>query len=299
MNAKTQVEFADRTLSVTNLDKVLYPESGFTKGDLIDYYAKISPVLLPHMKGRCITTRRWPNGIEEDNFFQKNCPDHRPGWIETAPGPKHSSPVNYCLVSEQAAIVWLANLAAIEIHLPMALARDVSEPRSVVFDLDPGPGCTLEHCSIVALEIRDTLEALDLASVVKTSGQKGMGVYVPIAKGAGHEQAAQFAKAIGGLVAERTENLVTLDMAKAERTNKVFIDWSQNALHKTTISVYSLRPTENPHVSTPVSWDEVSVQAGTAEQLLIFSPNDVLERVETFGDLFEQNLGSDQELPVL
>ncbi len=297
MSSKTQVEFEGRTLTVTNLEKVLYPESGFTKGDLIDYFAKIAPVLLPHMRGRCVTTRRWPDGIEGESFFQKNCPDHKPEWIETAPGPKHSSPVDYCLVSEPAAIVWLANLAAIEIHLPMALAQDVAAPASVVFDLDPGPGCTLRECSVVALEIRETLTALGLDSVVKTSGQKGMQVYLPISGGASHQQAATFAKAVGALIGERTQGLVTLDMAKSERPNKVLIDWSQNALHKTTIGAYSLRPTVSPQVSTPVTWEEVETQSQTADQVLIFSPDQVLARVDDLGDLFEANLSTKQQLP--
>ncbi len=298
MSGKVQVDFEGRTLTVTNLGKVLYPESGFTKGDLIDYYAKVAPYLLPHLQGRVITTRRWPNGVNGESFFQKNCPDHKPDWIDTAPGPAHKEPVSYCLIDELAGIVWLANLAAIEIHLPMALAADVEAPTSVVFDLDPGPGTTLAHCSMVALEIQRILSTLKLETVVKTSGQKGMQIYLPVAPTT-HDAAAAFARAIGGLVGESLSELITLDMAKAQRPGKIFIDWSQNTLHKTTVGAYSLRPTPSPQVSTPITWDEVSEQSQRTDECLLFSPDQVLDRLASHGDLFKGNLSSSQVLPEL
>lgn len=290
-----------RQLSVSNLDKVLYPESGFTKAEVIDYYARVSATMAEHTRGRCVTLRRWPDGVDGANFFEKNCPKHRPDWVDTSVGPgSRRGTVNYCRLEEPAALVWTANLAALEIHTPMAMADDLANPLALVFDLDPGPRTGIAQCAEVALEIRDVLAAVDLDCAAKTSGSKGMQVYAPLntfgANAHTHEQCAEFARAVGALLEQRHPQGVTTVMAKSERPGKIFIDWSQNAFHKTTVCAYSLRARAEPTVSTPLHWREV-VDGAEGRTSLVFETSDVLGRIQSAGDLFSEVLERCQSLP--
>jgi bifunctional non-homologous end joining protein LigD len=286
-----------RHLTLRNLDKVLYP-SGFTKAQVIDYYARIAPVMVPHLAGRALTFRRYPNGSDAGGFFEKRCPGHRPEWVHVALGPgDRRGGIEYCCIDEPAALVWAANMAALEIHAPMALAADLATPRAMVFDFDPGPGTSIVECCRLALETRDVLSAVGLTGSCKTSGSKGLQLYVPLnTDGVTHEAAADVALATGQVLEKRLPGKVTTVMAKAERPGKVFVDWSQNAHHKTTIAPYSLRARPEPTVSTPVAWDEVDdCAAGGVE--LQFTSDDVLERITAHGDLFADVLTRRQELP--
>lgn len=290
------VEVDGRTLRLTNLDKVLYP-SGFTKAEVVDYHARISPWAIPHLAGRCLTFRRYPDGTETTGFFEKRCPAHRPDWLAVARGPgDRRGGIDYCRIEEPAAMIWAANMAALELHAPMALASDLAAPRALVFDFDPGPHTSIVECSQVALAAREVLDTVALTGFCKTSGSKGLQMYVPLnTEGVGHDDAANFALAVGQLLERRMKGRVTTVMAKAERVGKVFVDWSQNAFHKTTIAPYSLRARPDPTVSTPVTWDEV-VQCAEGRNLR-FEARDVLERVDTMGDLFEPVLTLEQRLP--
>ena len=296
MGERVEVSVGERTLSLSNLDKVLYPEVGFTKAQIIDYYARIAPVMLPHIAGRCITLRRWPNGVDGESFFEKRCPGHRPDWVVTALGPGDGDEgIDYCRVDEPASLVWTANLAALELHSPMARCDDLDSPTMVVFDLDPGEPAGITECCRVALALRELLAALDLVSVVKTSGSKGMQLYVPLNTPHTHRHASSFALAAGQMVARDQPDEVLVEMKKSLRTGKVFIDWSQNSRHKTTIAPYSLRARSRPTVSTPLSWDEVSDGADGGE--LVFEAEAVLERVADGGDPFAPAVSVKQELP--
>lgn len=309
----TPVRIDGRTLSLSNLDKVLYPESATTKAEVIDYYARVADVMVGHTAGRCMTMRRFPNGVDGKSFFEKRCPSHRPDWLPTAVGPgDRSGELRYCRFDEPAAIVWAANLAALELHAPMARSDDLEHPRMCVFDLDPGPGTTIVQCAELALEIREVLSSTDLECFAKTSGSKGMQVYVPLNGGrdgvghdgeggdggvlSDHEHCASFALAVGQLLAKRHPSGVTTTMAKAERPGKVFLDWSQNAHHKTTICVYSMRGRPRPTVSTPLDWDEVAAGAAGTNPL-VFETTDVLARIAERGDLFAPVLELVQRLP--
>jgi bifunctional non-homologous end joining protein LigD len=265
---------------------------------VIDYHARIAPVMVPHLAGRCITFRRYPDGTDGEGFFEKRCPKHRPEWVPVALGPgDRRGGVEYCRIEEVGALVWAGNLAAIELHAPMALAADLDTPRAVVFDFDPGPRTSIVDCCQIALETRDVLAAVDLEGWCKTSGSKGLQLYAPLnTPGATHEGAADFALAVGQLLEKRLPKRVTTVMAKVERPGKIFVDWSQNAFHKTTIAPYSLRARPEPTVSTPVSWDEVE-RCAEDEVELRFTSDDVLARVEEHGDLFAPVLTVEQRLP--
>lgn len=293
---RTTVEIDDRTLSLSNLDKVLYPATGFTKGEVIDYYARIAPVMVPHLAGRCVTFRRFPNGVDGQTFFEKRCPNHRPDWVNVAPGPgDRGGPIEYCVLDDRPSVVWAANLAALELHTPMALADDLETPTMVVFDLDPGPGTAIPECADIALAIRELLGQLKLECWPKTSGSKGLQVYVPLNTPTDHDHAAGLARAVAVLLEQQRPDEVVSKQDKSLRKNKVLIDWSQNSRHKTTVCVYSLRARPEPTVSTPVTWDEV---AGAAEGApLRFEVNDVLARVDEHGDLFAAVLTERQHLP--
>lgn len=297
MAKPVEVEIEGRTVRLTNLDKVLYP-SGFTKAEVVDYHARIASTMIPHLAGRCITFRRYPDGTDTDGFFEKRCPSHRPEWVDVAVGPgDRRGGVEYCLIEEAASMVWAANLAAIELHAPMALAVDLDTPRTLVFDLDPGPKTSIVECCEVALGVRDVLAAVDLEGWCKTSGSKGMQMYVPLnTEGVSHEATADFALAVGQVMERQMPGKVTTVMAKVERPGKIFVDWSQNAHHKTTIAPYSLRARHDPTVSTPVTWAEVEQCAGDGVELR-FEAGDVLARVEEFGDLFAPVLTLEQSLP--
>ena len=254
---RVEVAIGDRTLSLSNLDKVLYPACGFTKSQVIDYYARIAPFILPHVSGRCITLRRWPNGVDEQSFFEKRCPSHRPDWVTTALGPGDGDEgLAYCRLEEQAALVWTANLAALELHSPMARCADIESPTMLVFDLDPGLPASIIECCQVALVLRDILAAVNLDAVVKTSGSKGMQVYVPLNSPHEHKHASSFALAVGQMALKQNPDAVVVEMAKSVRGGKVFIDWSQNSRHKTTIAPYSLRARSEP---TAVSYTHLTL----------------------------------------
>ncbi len=297
MASPIDADIDGRAVRLTNLDKVLYP-SGFTKAEVVDYYARIAPWILPHLAGRCITFRRFPDGTDKDGFFEKRCPTHRPDWVPVALGPgDRRGGIEYCRLEEPAAIVWAANLAAIELHAPMALAADLDTPRTLVFDFDPGPKTSIVECCEVAMAVRTVLDSVNLQGWCKTSGSKGLQLYVPLnTPGVTHEAAGDFALAVGQLMERQMPGRVTTVMAKVERPGKVFVDWSQNAHHKTTIAPYSLRARPDPTVSTPVTWDEVEHCAANRVELR-FDARDVLDRVAELGDLFAPVLTLVQALP--
>jgi bifunctional non-homologous end joining protein LigD len=289
----TVVDVGGRTLSLSNLDKVLYPETGFTKSEVIAYYARIAPYLLPHVRGRTMTLKRFPDGVHTAGFFEKNCPNHRPPWIDVAEGP---GDVQSCLIDEPAALVWTANMAAIELHAPLALASDLDLPRSVMFDLDPGEPATIVECCVIALAVKEILDSVKLHAWCKTSGSKGLQLVIPLNTPTTYDDTSQFALAVGQLL-ERQRRDVLTNMNRARRPGKVFIDWSQNNRHKTTIAAYSLRARPHPTVSTPVTWQEVGACAA-GDASLVFEADDVIARVESNGDLFADVATLEQRLPV-
>ena len=297
-SSPTEVVVDGRRLRLTNLDKVLYPATGFTKGDVIHYYSVIAPVMLPHLHDRPVTMLRLPDGVTGERFFEKRCPKHRPDWLPTVPLDADSE-IGACSIDEPAALVWTANLAALELHAPQARAADPWKPTAIVFDLDPGPGTDLADCARVALELRELLVQVELDAVVKTSGSKGLHLSVGIAPSVDDEHTKGFANALGRVLESRDAKRVTTNMAKAERGGKVFVDWSQNDRHKTTVCAYSLRATDRPGVSAPVSWDEVETAAEGDTDALAFTPDDVLSRVDDLGDLYASSLAGDQDLPDL
>ncbi|HLW94921.1 MAG TPA: DNA ligase D [Solirubrobacteraceae bacterium] len=304
-NGRATARVDGRELVLSNLDKVLYPRTGFTKGQVIDYYARIAAVLLPHLRGRALTVVRFPDGVDGKAFFQKQSPAHRPAWVATATiasrrGEKRES-IDYTLVEDRATLVWLANLAALELHTPMARAADIGVPTAVVFDLDPGPPAGVLECCRVALWLQGMFERIGLASFAKTSGSKGLQVYVPLnSPDATHEQTKSFARAVALAVEQAEPALAVSRMTKTLRAGKVLIDWSQNDGKKTTVSVYSLRARERPAVSAPLEWAEVRAALDSADDgALQFDSDAVLARVRERGDLFASVLSLVQALPAL
>jgi len=294
------IEVGGRQLKLTNLDKVLYPAAKFTKGQIIDYYARIAPVLVPHLAGKPLTLKRYPDGVDAQPFFEKNATKHRPDWVKTAPiwSEGNRRNVNYILCNDLATLVWVANLAGIELHPSLSLAENIECPRSMVFDLDPGPPANIVQCCQVAVWLREIFEHFKLESFPKSSGSKGMQIYVPLNTKASYEETKPFANALARLLENEHRDLVVSDMKKAIRTNRVFVDWSQNDEHKTTISVYSLRARERPTVSTPVTWDEVERALKKKDAgLLVFEADAVLKRVDKMSDLFAPLLTLKQKLP--
>jgi bifunctional non-homologous end joining protein LigD len=293
---ETVIEVGGRQLTVSNLDKVLWPATGTTKGEMLDYYARIAPVLVPHLAGRAVTLKRYPNGVDNAFFFEKNCPSYKPVWMETV----KMGDVNYCLVSEPAAVVWMANLASIELHPTLAAKPDLGSPTAVVFDLDPGPPADVVTCAQVAFLVRDLLGQLGLECWAKTSGNKGLQVYAPLNSGASYDGTTPFAKAVAQLLERRHSDLILSYQLRAARTGKVLIDWSQNVASKTTVSVYSLRARAEPTVSTPVAWDELDEARSSGDAgKLTFDWRQVLQRVEDHGDLMAEVLERKQDLPEL
>ena len=302
MSASTIVEVAGRTLSLTNLDKVLYPATGFTKGQVVDYAVRIAPVLIPHLAGRPLTMKRYPGGVNEEYFFEKNAPKHRPDWVQTTPvwSEGNNRTMHYLMANDLPTLVWIANLASIELHPSLSLGSDISTPTMIVFDLDPGPPANIVQCCQVGLWVREIFEHFGLQSFAKTSGSKGLQIYVPLNTKTSYDETKPFAHAIARLLEQQHPELVVSDMKKAVRTNRVFVDWSQNDQHKTTISVYSLRAREKPTVSTPVRWEEVEQALKKKDaSLVVFEAKDVLARVEKMGDLFEPVQNLKQRLPQL
>lgn len=300
MAKETVVDVEGKHLKISNLDKVLYPEAGFTKGQVIDYYVRIAPALLPHLRGRPLTMKRYPNGVSGQFFYEKNCPEHRPEWVQTARvwSEGNNKWMNYCLAEDLPTLVWAANLADLELHTSLSLGKDILRPTFLVFDLDPGPPANIVQCCQVGLWVRDIFAQLQLQSFAKTSGSKGLQIYVPLNTAVTYDQTKPFAHELARLLERQHSNLVVSDMKKALRTGKVLVDWSQNDDHKTTVCVYSLRAKERPTVSTPVKWDEVEscLKKGDAS-LLVFESDEVLARAKKYGDLFEPVLKLKQKMP--
>ena len=300
MPNKAQLNVAGKKLSVSNLDKVLYPKARFTKGEVIDYYIRIAPVLLPHLKDRPLTMKRYPNGVEGEFFYEKNCPSHRPSWVKTAKvwSEGNNRTMEYCLANDLPTLVWAANLADLELHTSLSRKSKIDRPTMMVFDLDPGPPADIVQCCQVGLWLRDLLVKLKLESFAKTSGSKGLQVYVPLNTPTTYDETKTLAHALAEYLERERHDLVVSKMSKELRKGKVLVDWSQNDEHKTTICVYSLRAREEPTVSTPVTWEEVGnclkkKKAG----LLRFRCAQTLERVEKMGDLFESVESLKQKLP--
>jgi bifunctional non-homologous end joining protein LigD len=296
-----------RELPLTNPDKVLYPAVGFRKRDVAAYYRAVAPALLPHLRGRPLTLKRYPNGVDAPFFYEKRSPAHRPVWVKTVPvrsgagRESNDEYIDFTIVDDLPTLLWVANLASLELHTSMARARTIDTPTMVVFDLDPGPPAGLVDCARVALDLRGLLERLDLASLVKTSGGKGLQIYVPLNRaGVTHDETKRFAHALALLLERAEPERVVSSMKKALRPGKVLIDWSQNDRSKTTVCVYSLRARERPFVSTPVSWDEVArcARAGDAARLVFDAPA-ALARVAKLGDLFAPALARRQRRPAL
>ena len=297
-----QVEVDGRELKLTNLDKVLYPQAGFTKGEVVDYYAKVAPAIVPHLAGRPLTLRRFPEGVDDLDaaFFEKRCPKHRPDWVKTTPVGASTGRIDFCVCGDRPTLVWMAQLAAIELHPSLSLGKDIERPTVLVFDLDPGPPADVVDCCRVALRLRELFDHFGVECLAKTSGSKGLQVYVPLNNRTSYEETKPFAKAIAQLLEKQTPDRVVSKMKKVDRRGKVFVDWSQNHQRKTTIAVYSLRARERPTVSTPVTWEEVSnaAQSGDGSDL-VFESDAVLDRIERHGDLFAPVLELKQKVPDL
>jgi bifunctional non-homologous end joining protein LigD len=297
---EVEVTIEGRQLKLTNLDKVLYPEVGFTKAQVIDYYTRIAPAILPHTRNHPLTLKRYPNGVDAEYFYEKNCPKHRPPWVETATvwSGGNNRDMYYCMAQDVPTLVWLGNLASLEFHTSLSLASKLPEPRTLVFDLDPGPPATIVECCRVGLMLRDVFLEHGLESCAKTSGSKGLQLYVPLNSGADYNQTKVVSKGLAQLFEEHHPDLVVHKQLKELRTGRVLIDWSQNDEYKTTVNVYSLRARARPTVSTPVTWEEVTkcMKAGDPS-LLVFDSDQVLARVKKLGDLFEPVVKKKQKLP--
>jgi bifunctional non-homologous end joining protein LigD len=292
-----EVDVEGRRLRLSNLDKVMYPRAGFTKGQVIDYYTRAAPVLLPHLRGRPLTLKRYPDGVEGEYFYEKQCPSHRPEWVRTQRIRAGRREIDFCLCDDLPTLVWAANLADLELHPSLSLAAQMSRPTAMAFDLDPGEPAGLAECCEVALLLREALAQLGLQAYVKTSGSKGMQVYVPLnVEAVTYERTKPFANALARHLERQHGKLVVSSMKKTLRRGKVLIDWSQNDEHKTTVCVYSLRARERPAVSTPLRWEEV--EQGDPHSL-VFEAGDALDRMEQDGDLFAPVLETRQELPEL
>jgi bifunctional non-homologous end joining protein LigD len=297
------VECEGRALKLTNLDKILYPKTGFTKGDLIGYYVAIAPALLAHLRGRPLTLKRYPDGVDGESFFEKYCPRHRPDWVKTVPVWSESNrrEIEYCLCEDLPTLVWLANLAAIELHPSLSRATRLERPSAIAFDLDPGAPANIVECCRVALALRELFSELGLDAYPKTSGSKGLQLYVPLNSArVTYEQTKPFAHAVADLLERRDPKLVVSRMAKARRRGKVLIDWSQNDEHKTTVAAYSLRARPAPGVSTPLAWDEVERCERSGDQsVLDFDVRALVARLAERGDLFTKVESERQTLPSL
>jgi bifunctional non-homologous end joining protein LigD len=291
----------DRDVSVSNLDKVMFPASGFTKAQVIDYYIRVSPFLLPHLKDRPITLKRHPDGVKGQHFYEKDAPRYTPEWVRTFAVPRRmgGSDIDYVLINDLATLVWAANLANLEIHPFLHRAPAIDQPTAVAFDLDPGEGTDVLTCAQVAFLLKDVLDRMRLKSFAKVSGSKGMQVYVPLNTPVTYEMTQPFARKVAEILAKQHPKLIVSEMAKHLRKKRVFIDWSQNSDFKTTVSVYSLRAKrDRPYISAPVKWEELrtALDTGNSEPLY-FEPGPALERFQRVGDLFKPLLKLKQKLP--
>ncbi|HEX2647556.1 MAG TPA: non-homologous end-joining DNA ligase [Candidatus Dormibacteraeota bacterium] len=295
-----EVQIEGRTLKLTNLEKVLYPDEGFTKGQVIDYYTRIAPILLVHTQNHPLTLKRYPNGVYGEFFYEKNCPKHRPPWVQTATvwSGGNNRDMYYCLCQDLPTLVWLANLATLEMHTSLSYGDDLPTPRTLVFDLDPGPPANIVDCCRIGLMLRDLFAQHGLESFAKTSGSKGLQLYVPLNTKVDYTQTKVVSKGLAQLFEEKYPKLAVHKQLKELRVGRVLIDWSQNDQYKTTINVYSLRARKRPTVSTPVSWDEVEKCLKASDpELLVFDSDQVLKRVDKLGDLFEPVVKKKQKLP--
>ena len=300
--ASTVVNVEGRELKLSNLDKVLYPEAGFTKGDVIDYYTRIAPVLLPHLIDRPLTLKRYPNGVDGEYFYEKQCPKFRPPWMNTIPvwSERQKKRIEFCSIDDLPSLVWAANLADLELHTSLSVGKHLERPTAVAFDLDPGLQTSIVECCQVALRLKAMFDDLDLRAYPKTSGSKGMQVYLPLNSSDTYDDSKGFAYAVATLLEHEMPDLVVSDMKKELRKGKVLIDWSQNDYFKTTVCVYSLRARQTPTVSTPLLWEEVAATGQSGDpQSLRFSHSQMLERVEEQRDLFAPVLSIQQTLPKL
>jgi bifunctional non-homologous end joining protein LigD len=299
MAQKTVVEVDGHRLTLTNLDKVFYPKAGFTKAEVVHYYVQIAPYLLPHLHDRAITMKRYPDGVEGEYFYEKEAPSHRPKWVQTTQVAKGSGgDINYCMINDLPSLVWVANLADLELHTFLHRAPDVDRPTMMAFDLDPGLPADIVLCCQIALQLKAFFDELGLQLFAKTSGSKGLQVYVPLNTPTTYEKTKTFARTLAERFEEEHPDKVVSNMKKSSRQGKVFIDWSQNDDHKTTVSVYSLRAKEQPTVSTPVFWEEVA-QSAKKGQPLSFTSDEVLARAEKHGDIFAPVLSLKQKLPAV
>ena len=290
-----------REFRLSNLEKVLYPKTGFTKGYVIDYYARVAEVMLPHLHGRPVTLKRYPNGVDGLFFYEKMCPSHRPDWVATTDivteGGKRPV-VTYCVIEDLQTLMWVANLAALELHTVLSRQEDLTRPTMMVFDHDPGPGTTIIDCITIALRFRDMLKSMGLESFPKTSGGKGLHLYVPLNTKVTFEETKQLARAMAQAIEQDDPKHVTSNMRKEMRQGRVFLDWSQNDDHKTTVCAYSLRASQQPTVSTPITWEEAEAACKKKDaRSLVFTTEDVIERVAEMGDLFAPVLTLKQKLP--
>jgi bifunctional non-homologous end joining protein LigD len=302
MRHEAQIEVQGKPIAVSNLEKVIYPKANFTKGNVIDYYIRIAPVLLPHLKNRPLTLKRYPEGVEGFFFYEKRCPAHRPDWVKTVRvwSERNQEEIPFCLVNDLRTLVWAANLADLELHTSLSQARAIDRPTMLVFDLDPGPPADIIQCCEVAMWLKKLFDGIGLESFPKTSGSKGLQIYVPLNTPVDYDETKSFAKAVAERLRDEHPQLVVSNMLKSLRKGKVFVDWSQNDDHKTTICAYSLRAREKPTVSTPLNWSEVERARKTKNAAaLVFESSDTLRRVEKQGDLFEPVLRLKQRLKAL
>ncbi len=294
------VAIAGKRLSLSNLEKDLYPSYGFTKAQILDYYLRIARFILPHLQDRALTLKRYPEGVDQDFFFEKRCPAHHPAWVKTA-AVRHGDeePLTFCLANDLSTLMWVENLASLELHVPLARASSPETPDAMVFDLDPGAPANILDCARVALILRDLLIPLQLTGYVKTSGQKGLHVFVPLNRpGTTFAATKKFSRAVAEIMQKNYPDLVTAKMAKESRQGRVFINWSQNDAAKTMICVYSLRAREKPFVSFPLAWRELETLAGQddPEKLQVIH-SEAVRRAEKQGDLFQEVLVQEQQLP--
>jgi bifunctional non-homologous end joining protein LigD len=301
MGKKSSLEIDGRTLQVSNLDKVMYPEAGFTKADVIDYYIKVAKQLVPHLRNRPLTLKRYPDGVTAEHFYEKDAPSHKPDWVKVAKVPRkgRTGEIRYVLINDVPSLVWAANLASLEMHVFLARAPKIQQPTSIVFDLDPGEPADVLDCARVSMWIRDLVAQFGMKSFVKSSGSKGLQLYIPLNTATTYEKTQPFAKAIAELLEREHPDRVESEMAKALRSGKVFIDWSQNSEFKTTVCVYSLRAKrETPYVSMPFTWEEVERACKNEDREMFYlEPEEALKRIAKVGDLFEPVLTLKQKLP--
>jgi bifunctional non-homologous end joining protein LigD len=299
MTERADLKVAGKIVPISNAKKIYYPAAGFTKGEVIAYYMQVAPVLLPHLKARPLTMKRYPNGVDAPFFYEKQCPRPRPAFVKTTRVARHheAGHVEYCLVDNLPTLVWAANLGDLELHTFLAKAPHIHRPTSIVFDLDPGAPATAVECAQVALWLKGLFDQLGLESFVKSSGSKGLQLYVPLNTPVTYEETSPFAKAVAQTLEQAHPELVVSDMKKALRRGKVLVDWSQNSETKTTVTVYSLRAKEKPFVSMPLEWSEVEKCLKQKKaSLVFFEAEAALKRIEKKGDLFAPVLKLKQSL---